>query len=475
MNTNVQNLSEYVFLLDEETQIMDTSSNIWRFKYLGESYLLNWSLLKHLPSTMFNLIQNYIVDRFIKFAPRTAHRSFDCFVSHSDSFKDLSFETCLKLSKQFYEQESDSAYYSSIFVNFYRWGLKKHIPLFHHDVFIVLDDLPKPNVKNSHEAIYLNQYYVEPEESAQFLEVISKLESHEETEEDLLRIIVKLLAFELAPRPSQIHLLNKSDFRETKVGEDKYLYELRLPIIKQQSSVLNYTSFRAVSERLGRCISKLLSSWLLLDDNTPLLGPKRICTSKLREFLYYGGSYLTFTHLRHNLAQSLADQGAPAEVISERMTHTSLSSARAYIAASPKIAEIKNKALGANNTFNEIIHTLNTGKIINKAQHTNLDSIVNGTVGGANNMKYLTGIGACNVSGSCPKNPVYSCYTCKKFNPFVDGPHVELLQTLRNEALEFMSTATDFDHNRPLTQLEMTIEAVQKVINVIGETHETVK
>ena len=87
--------------------------------------------------------------------------------------------------------------------------------------------------------------------------------------------------------------------------------------------------------------------------------------------------------------------------------------------------------------------------------------------------RYIGGIGACglNANTECPKNPVYSCYTCKKFNPFKDGVHSEVKEMLQKEAQYFIDISEKglaLESNRTITQLEKTIEAVDAVIERIA-------
>lgn len=79
--------------------------------------------------------------------------------------------------------------------------------------------------------------------------------------------------------------------------------------------------------------------------------------------------------------------------------------------------------------------------------------------------QYIGGIGACalRVHTHCPYNPVYACYTCKKFHPSADGRHEQVKEALQREAQRFIDIAEqagDLIHNRPLAQHQTTMSRV---------------
>ena len=228
---------------------------------------------------------------------------------------------------------------------------------------------------------------------------------------------------------------------------------------------------------MGENIEKLISHKPFEEGESALFIDKkckRLSTHKLAkiikdeivktgfDFDSFGGNNI----LRHNLAQALADQGSPAEVISEVLGHNSTVAARAYIAATPQISEIKTRSLGKSERFKEVLEMLETGEP-RKKDEVPEERWVQGVVGNG----FIGGIGGCGLPSytPCPKNPVYSCYTCQKFHPFQDGPHNDVLEKLRKEAQAFIDNSLnsgDFKFNRTLEQLELTIESVERTVNL---------
>ena len=231
---------------------------------------------------------------------------------------------------------------------------------------------------------------------------------------------------------------------------------------------------RAISLFLGQMIELMIyispdtkCSAMLLDNNG-----ERLTGTAIRMIVQKESEGYTSTDFRHNLAQGLADQGAAAEIISEILGHNSTVPARAYIAATPKIAEIKTKALAKNDTYKTIMKMMLTGDIIS-SEGVKKSKSVKGVVG----FQYIGNIGLCGLEMNtpCPKNPVYSCYTCKKFNPFKDGNHDEVKSSLEKQVQLFINKSEQFNElssNRAVIQLEQTISAVAAVIERINEGYD---
>ncbi|TLX56139.1 integrase [Stutzerimonas nosocomialis] len=176
--------------------------------------------------------------------------------------------------------------------------------------------------------------------------------------------------------------------------------------------------------------------------------------------------------LRHHLGQGLADQGTPADMIAELLGHNSTVAARAYVTATPNIARIKEKALGKSPAYQRIMRSLLTGEIVQR-RDTAPDREIRGVV----DLQYIGDIGACALPAHthCPYNPVYACYTCKKFHPFADGRHEQVRDALQREVQRFIDMAEDsgdLSHNRSLAQHQATILAVTATIARCGRQAE---
>jgi integrase len=192
-----------------------------------------------------------------------------------------------------------------------------------------------------------------------------------------------LLVFEVAPRAMQIFMSERGHLNSLNAGGENY-YSMKFRRNKNRHHGVQFTSQRAISARLGRALKKVGQLNQLLfgqvcDDQAPIFldaNGKRLSATAiglvvgnaLKEVfdsdpLDVAGSTTVF---RHHLGQSLADQGAPPAVISDRLGHSTEFAARAYIAATPNIAKIKTRALGNNETYKYLIAALMTGSIMRR-------------------------------------------------------------------------------------------------------------
>lgn len=471
----------------EDTLFINSKENRWEIKYGGNIYIIDWGLgfFEKVDPTITALWRNHITDELQKKSPVTVIRKFEMGLIVLNQFSpDLSLNSLLGAFSNLYVQGNPNYIYNLRV--FYRWGVLNGFKLFNSKILSILDDLPAPQ-KNSYASIFLKQNYVTPEQETQILMYIdSKLravESKSLNEFDKRSYVeirdatILLLVFEVSPRPLQIFMSEYSDFKEIITGKVSY-FSLRFRRNKNRHSSKVYTSTRSISERLGQLLKKLrtLNGKLfnrISEDNAPHFLSKRgsrentlaiskIVSDALAEIfsvnpLHVYGATIVF---RHHLGQCLADQGAPPSVIADRLGHSTEVPARAYIAATPNIAKIKTRALGENNTYTEIMSSLLTGEIIRKGDVNEDSSIVKGTVG----VNYIEGIGACDVKGICPKNPIFSCYTCRKFHPFIEGPHEQVVQALKSHVITFLDSTVDIKHNRPVVQLELVIESAKAVM-----------
>lgn len=128
---------------------------------------------------------------------------------------------------------------------------------------------------------------------------------------------------------------------------------------------------------------------------------------------------------RRTLATRLAEEGASKAVIADRLGHTDLQNVDVYFEASPSIVGNIDRAMGA---ALEPIALAFKGRIIGSEQQA--------TFQGAPGTRIVdfrvssTGIGSCAKGGGCALTKPVACYTCLRFEPWLDGPHEEVLRHL---------------------------------------------
>ncbi|MDD2657588.1 MAG: hypothetical protein PHD04_02925 [Candidatus Pacebacteria bacterium] len=467
--------------------ILDSSQERWDVSYGGTTYTINWNHTSFagVDNSLIALWRHHLTEELQSKSPPTVYEKYMFFrhISHQLN-SNLSLDSILAIFSQLYAKNRRENF--SDFRVFYNWGISHDIPLFDRRIQKIVNDLSAPK-QNPYSSIFLQQNYITNEQEVRILQYIdmqlSAVESINENEFDIdlyiefRNITLVLLVYEIAPRPLQIFMLEQCDFKEIKVDGDCY-FSIRLRRNKNRHLGDDYTSSRDISVRLGNALKKLtqLNKILLMkpaSKDSPIFLNDRgnrwgasaisIVVSKALESMF-GIEKLdiegALTPFRHHLGQALADQGAPPSVIADRLGHSTEVAARAYITATPSIAKIKTRALGENETYLYLMKSLMTGTIIRREDLNDATSIVRGTVG----MHYIEGIGACDVNGNCHSNPVFACYTCRKFHPFVDGPHDRVIGALQDQAINFMATTIDLQHSRPIMQLEIAIESAKAVL-----------
>lgn len=441
------------------------SDELWKWPLQGRIYKLDWGKF-NFSNPLKELLKGYIFYRLQNKSPYTVVSMDIRFIRYVSKCIELCDIPWSKTMLVYHLGIYKDIFYSLKL--FYKWCLIQNIKSFTKEIFEIICDF-KSSKKTPYQSTFLRQNYIEDSKINIIISKLNKPLDFTKVFDLQIRILIRL-CFEIAPRPSQIYILNSEDLKIFK--NESIYYSITLPMVKKISLKKYDKRTRAISSKLGFEISQLISINKELGSISDALfinlkTKKRYSSNKIGSLIIQGlkDIELTSTALRHNLAQSLADQGASAEIIADIMGHNSTIPARAYIAATPKIAEIKTRALGKNNNYIDIMKMFTTGKIVNKSD-IEKEKWVKGIAG----MQYIGEIGACTLNNVCPKNPVYSCYTCDKFNPFKDGEHNKVLKGLQENIQKFIDTGIrsgDVKYNRTIGQLEETIIAVQKIINYI--------
>ncbi|OZB69556.1 MULTISPECIES: site-specific integrase [unclassified Thiomonas] len=136
---------------------------------------------------------------------------------------------------------------------------------------------------------------------------------------------------------------------------------------------------------------------------------------------------------RYTFGTRLAEEGASKIVIADRLGHTDLQNVDVYFEASPKIIENIDNAMDAQlaplaNAFR--------GRLVEDEEHS--------THKGAPGSRIIdfrvskNPVGSCGGKGQgCEFNKPVACYTCFKFEPWLDAPHEKILQRLTKERSGF--------------------------------------
>lgn len=132
---------------------------------------------------------------------------------------------------------------------------------------------------------------------------------------------------------------------------------------------------------------------------------------------------------RYTFGTRLAEEGASKAVIADRLGHVDLQNVDVYFEASPTIVENIDRALDAQ--LAPLAQAFR-GRLVNGEQ----DSTHKGAPGSRiiDFRAAKSPVGSCGGKGNgCAFNKPVACYTCFKFEPWVDAPHEKVLQRLLAE------------------------------------------
>jgi len=157
---------------------------------------------------------------------------------------------------------------------------------------------------------------------------------------------------------------------------------------------------------------------------------------------------------RYTFGTRLAEEGASKVVIANRLGHADLQYVEMYVSASPKVVENIDKTMGA---LLAPLASAFKGQLVEGEEHT--------THKGAPGSRIIDfriakdPVGSCGGKGSnCAFNKPVACYTCFRFEPWLDGPHVKVLERLQAEREKWSGD------DRIAAVNDEPIRAVQEVI-----------
>ena len=458
---------------NDQPRYVDTRLSVWTWYDGGTAMKIDWTAL-HLNPNLMQIAKAFLAYALEKYAPVTAFKASGVFLRLSESVISAKFpwtrqEVVTTISTLAKFRES-----TIFFRTFYRWALNRGIFGFDKETYLALKEI-KTNRHDPYKRIFLSQSGLALNEEIRLLQRIERDIHTKGWSEAQLNMMLHL-SFELGPRSIQFHSLDIVDFEFIESADHERYYTLWLPMAKKVGQRRPERRPRKITTRLGEKILQHVSEMrrrfggdcepLFVSPNGRRMSVTEIGVGlkhELREAGIDKPNQVTML-LRHHLGQGLADQGTPADMIAELLGHNTTVAARAYVTATPNIARIKEKALGKSPSYQRIMRSLLTGEIVQRH-----DTVPERAIRGVIDTQYIGDIGACAlpVHTHCPYNPVYACYTCKKFHPFADGRHEQVKDALQREAQRFIDMAEqagDLIHNRPLAQHQTTILAVRATI-----------
>lgn len=280
---------------------------------------------------------------------------------------------------------------------------------------------------------------------------------------------ILMLIFQYAFRPGQVARIKVADVRLFNTGA----VHVSVPLTKKQDTGQR----RRVTRRVKRDWCPIVSEYILRRNdisNTLYVPPDSLfglTPSEISVMIRELTSVITHydwsaTELRHTAAQRLADAGVSHMALTEFMGHSSIRTANIYFDTSPTQAQRVNQALAISPIYSQIpkiarTRTIDKNAVLRLPEDQQIGGIPHGIP--------IAGIGRCETGQSfCAKNPVLSCYTCRKFMPVHDAAiHEEAIDGMRPVVLEFSSASRGNERSPAFVQLRRMLVAAQRVVEDI--------
>lgn len=162
---------------------------------------------------------------------------------------------------------------------------------------------------------------------------------------------------------------------------------------------------------------------------------------------------------RYTFGTRLAEEGASKLVIAERLGHTDLQNVECYVSASPKIVESYDKALSK---FLAPLAQAFKGQIVEDEAHSTHKGAPGSRI---HDFRVSTeGLGSCAGKGAgCGFNKPIACYSCFRFEPWLDAPHEKVLHRLEADRQKWSSD------DRMAAINDEPIRAVKEVISLCAQ------
>jgi integrase len=431
-------------------------------------YFIAYRLTTHNPDGAKKLVDGFVhLERYVcdiyQWGEGRRKRHFDT--------SDITYVMASSYNRWIDQTVPHNGKYISFLKTFYRFCVEKGLPGFSKSVLRQIDGIVAASPPKGHLARFRD-----PVQGA-FL-----YEERLQIEKALIRgaglpkdrAIVWLLK-ELAVRPEALIRIRFKHLNYTPEASESLLWVPRIKR-KQRGELRDYAISNDLAELLLSLAppkvhpNEFLLHWLRG------INPKRLLRdavhrwgvdAKLITLRLNGGAKtplpLTPYRFRRDLASLMAENGASAEAIAERLDDETLAMALIYANASSGIVEILKETLDQHPSWWRLIHMF-LGRLATKADATNLPAVVGGLFHFSNYLTFAAKVGIvgyCANPKKCKLFPPLSCYQCPWFRATMNVKrHEALLDQIKNEIQSLIGIESD----RALALLRDDIFAIQSVI-----------
>lgn len=225
----------------------------------------------------------------------------------------------------------------------------------------------------------------------------------------------QFLEFAISPQTSRLIEDYILDLKSMGHGADSPLFPERLATDSQseQSRIVGDIFF-------GHCTPSQLSR-RFQNEVAPIAPPA--------PRLDFAPMPITPKRFRYTFGTRMAEEGASKVVIANRLGHADLQNVEVYFSASPKIVENIDAAMAP--LLAPLARAFQGNLVENEASSTQKGAPGSRIIDFRVSVDPVGGCVSC--ARGCAFNKPVSCYTCFRFEPFLDAPHEEVLQRLLKE------------------------------------------
>ena len=314
--------------------------------------------------------------------------------------------------------------------------------------------------------------------------------SYETGHIDIEQFTLAMLVLCFGQRPVQYAALKVCDFTSTAVVDGMPTYVLQMPRAKRKFGMprerfterVLYTKLGILVEQCVNSVKSRLIGKLIDVNQAPLFPTPELEINSLPGFEYHmsavdlsvklkkifeslnvisvrTGTVLNITayRFRYTTGTRAAMEGHGELVIAELLDHSDTQNVGVYVSAVPEIVARIDKAMAlslipiAQAFSGNIIEDESKSKRFGDTSSRICDPKIDET---------MKPMGSCGSFGFCGALAPVACYTCRNFEPWVDGPHEAMLEYLISERQRLVET-TDL---RIASINDRTIFAVAAVV-----------
>lgn len=475
------------FLLADkfDDKFLVVSDQVWTIYYSGKTERLKFSTFEEDITT---LLKFFLISFIQKNTPSGLANKFYSFVFLIKFLQErkylFNYESLNAFLIEIADQTEHEGCYSHIKF-LLRLLIIENFPGFEIEDDFELGIIPRPKAFNSH------FFYQEYEDVIDyptttmiqqgFAKLNAQLKNHSEQIDNktLLNASILGLIYASGLRPVQLAKLAAEDIRLDTTREiDQFnRYSILIPYAKQGRFRHEKIAVKLPEEIAEVILTYIKRFQLTTESKLFEMGENsaRFCSNAINTQLFdfaspdYQQAVLagemiqekySFSDFRHHVGYSLAMAGSSAEEIAYILGHSSVVTARYYIFSTPELAQIRAQALGRNSLYQQMIAMMLTGRLTHKKDWSQKKIV--GNIGD----KIHHSIGGCSYQDKCLFQPVRNCYGCIYFHPFIDGEHIQVLNSVQNEIKELIKLSDGIGVSRnPLIRIhESTKFEIESVI-----------